>query len=448
MFARTPFLARPGPTTQLPQWVLRDLPLFVFLVFNSAQGLTPLVLGVDGTPGSTTLDPESGNLFTQLLIMWVIGSLFLWHTLNRFSLKLFLLQIWPLVPIAIWILASVVWSDYPDISLRRAIRFFLEVIAMVLFAAAYRDQIKILRVIYAGFAAVILLDLAMLGSAQAYSSIGFVGIHTHKNQTGAFCFLAIPVFLAALMDRRISHARSVPILFLALSIALLVFSQSKTGLTLLPVCLMLAFFFVQLGRAHNALAPVIMIVGFLLGLIFLLLVLNFGVGNFLDYVFSDASLTGRDRVWDFVMYRISQDPIIGHGYGAIWYVGAGTFQLAKAYGLTWDVEEAHNAYLDIAAQLGMVGLVLTILLLFGTIFRLWRFTADPRADRIIYIGVYAIFGIILYSITETILLRAGSDNWLFFLLTTQAIYSCASAQAQPVNWSTDRARLEGASRDA
>jgi exopolysaccharide production protein ExoQ len=423
MFAKAAYDITRDSQSQKWNLLFRDIPLFIFFIVTTAQGLPDLLLGTRG--GSTTFDPQSGSLLTQIFIPAVLAALLLWHAAHRSSLRRIAQEILPFVPIILWIFLSVLWSDHPDLTVRRSLRFALELLALMLFTAAYRDQFKLLRVIYLGAAVVILLDSILVVDSQAFSSIGYVGIHVHKNQAGAFCFIAIPVFLMAALDRRIFPVRMFSILLLVLAIIVLVLSQSKSVSTLLPTCLALAFGFVWLGRAHDPPAYLILILVAIFCFMAMAVVFSVGISDVLNEVFGDATLTGRDRVWDYVIYQISQAPILGHGYGAVWYLGGDTFGREQGYGLTWAVEGAHNGYLDVTVQLGVVGLVLMILLLLGTIYRLWRSAAFPNADRIVFFGIFATFATIFHGITESTMLITGSESWSFFVLMSQAAYNCS-----------------------
>lgn len=81
----------------------------------------------------------------------------------------------------------------------------------------------------------------------------------------------------------------------------------------------------------------------------------------------DPSLTGRTRIWPAVQNMISQNPWLGHGWGAVWSNPSLRQQIARSVG--FDVSHSHNGYLDIQIQLGAVGLALTLLVLLLVCFR-------------------------------------------------------------------------------
>jgi O-antigen ligase len=56
-----------------------------------------------------------------------------------------------------------------------------------------------------------------------------------------------------------------------------------------------------------------------------------------------------------VKSEYSEEPILGHGFGAFWTEGKGR-ELVQ----TWNPRQSHHAYLDVLVELGAVGLVAVI----------------------------------------------------------------------------------------
>lgn len=396
-----------GPTLA----ILRDAVLFFYLTVifsgNISAPLEPRVL--------TPLDISKvgqGAFFWQFIgVMLLCVGIGLQ---SRGSWRKFSRVLWPYWPIIIWIFLSVIWSDFPYISGRRVIRFFIEVTALICFATAYQDQYRLLRVVFLSFGFIVLLDVALLATSASYTPIGYAGIHDHKNQAGLLCFLALPVFLSAIFDPRIFPGRWIPLGLSGLCLAILALSLSKTAWGLTPICPLLAFGLLSLGRMPPVNMIVAVVISGLGAAIALALVTSIGFSDFLAATIDDPSLTHRDRLWKYTLYRFSQAPIIGHGYGALWEVNANSSLQPREFGVSFYAEQAHNGYLDILAQLGIVGLILTILLMLGIIVLLVRKNQVGWTPG--FIAMYTTVGILLYNITESSLLRAGSEIWLYFVL--------------------------------
>jgi exopolysaccharide production protein ExoQ len=93
-----------------------------------------------------------------------------------------------------------------------------------------------------------------------------------------------------------------------------------------------------------------------------------------------ADLTGREAIWDAVLARATERPWLGWGYATPWVPWDPAFDgWIIDHGQT--VLQAHNMWVDIAMQLGIVGVVLLALLYLAFVWRSWFFAVDrPRWD--------------------------------------------------------------------
>jgi O-antigen ligase len=71
----------------------------------------------------------------------------------------------------------------------------------------------------------------------------------------------------------------------------------------------------------------------------------------------DVTLSGRTVVWKAVMLSIVKRPWLGYGFYAFWQGAKGESAVIIAM-LHWVFGYAHNGILEIALQLGVVGVVL------------------------------------------------------------------------------------------
>lgn len=94
-----------------------------------------------------------------------------------------------------------------------------------------------------------------------------------------------------------------------------------------------------------------------------------------------ADLTGRsDKIWSQVLERAVQHPIAGNGFSSPWDVGDPAFAgWIEDHGIS--VFHAHNMWLDVFLQLGIIGVLLMALAYAGLLWRSWFFAVDrPRWD--------------------------------------------------------------------
>ena len=93
-----------------------------------------------------------------------------------------------------------------------------------------------------------------------------------------------------------------------------------------------------------------------------------------------SDLTGRERIWQAVLERAVQQPLIGWGYSTPWIATDPAFdEWIVDHGQT--VMQAHNMWVDVFLQLGLIGVFLMGVLYLAFIWRSWFFAVDrPRWD--------------------------------------------------------------------
>lgn len=93
-----------------------------------------------------------------------------------------------------------------------------------------------------------------------------------------------------------------------------------------------------------------------------------------------ADLTGREGIWEDVLARASERPWVGWGFATPWAPWDPAFDgWIIDHGQT--VLQAHSAWIDVAMQLGIIGVVLLALMYLAFVWRSWFFAVDrPRWD--------------------------------------------------------------------
>lgn len=100
----------------------------------------------------------------------------------------------------------------------------------------------------------------------------------------------------------------------------------------------------------------------------------------LSFLGKSDNLTGRLGIWQSVIDLAVKRPVFGWGWISYWAPWVEPFKgLAVRNGVTYL--QAHNAWLDVWLQLGIVGLVIFILLVVSTLWRTWFLAVDrPRTE--------------------------------------------------------------------
>lgn len=112
-------------------------------------------------------------------------------------------------------------------------------------------------------------------------------------------------------------------------------------------------------------------------------------------------LTHRFDIWAATLNRISEQPVVGHGYVGFWPMWEPFFALHSIRNI--PVSQAHNAWLDFALQAGVVGAVLFAVALAVVAVRTWK-SAVFQSSAASLTAVMVLTVQIVQSITESRLL--------------------------------------------
>ncbi|WP_166671290.1 O-antigen ligase family protein [Cryobacterium psychrophilum] len=201
------------------------------------------------------------------------------------------------------------------------------------------------------------------------------GIVANRNLLGFLALIAVIVFAVQLAARTVKRGWGVA--WLALAVAMLLLTRSAT-VTVATLVVLVVLGFVLWARSvhHQSRRPVYVVAaasvvaGVAASLAFFpLLTQLFG---------RSPDLTGRFDIWYSVTELASERPGFGWGWVGYWAPWVEPFQgLAVRKGVTYL--QAHNAWLDVWLQLGIVGLILFAALVFATMWRAWFLAIDrPR----------------------------------------------------------------------
>jgi hypothetical protein len=123
-------------------------------------------------------------------------------------------------------------------------------------------------------------------------------------------------------------------------------------------------------------------------------------------------MTGRTGIWKSVLGLIEQRPIVGWGWISHWVPGVEPFEgLAVINNVPYY--QAHNAFLDIWLQLGLIGLAIFLVMLFLAFVPLWRLAV--RHTSALYLWpILLLIGLVVQNLAESrMLIEIG---WVLIML--------------------------------
>lgn len=199
------------------------------------------------------------------------------------------------------------------------------------------------------------------------------GIVGNANNLGLIALLGLLVFVIELLDRR--TRRGWTIFWVVVACATLVFTRSATITVALVGMIAVAAAILLVRRATSRRAKVVTYTG----LIALVAAAAGTIALFGDRLLGllgkSSDLTGRLGIWNDVITLAHQRPAFGWGWVSYWVPWAEPFtNLTFRNGVRQL--QAHNAWVDVFLQLGMVGVVIFAALVVSTVVRAWWIAVD------------------------------------------------------------------------
>ncbi|HWT51533.1 MAG TPA: O-antigen ligase [Caulobacter sp.] len=310
--------------------------------------------------------------------------------------------------------ASITWSIQPDVSIRRGFAVACTTISGLALAARFRwvDLAKAFSITYCVLiiaSYLVCIALPRIGIMTELFPGAWRGLWMEKNSLGGLMALGCCLLCAtALMDpRRVG----VWLGFAALSVGLVLLSQSKTSLASLMLGLMaLGFVWLcQRGPAYGAAATWAGVTGFVLLAAFIVLASDV----FFAILGKDATLTGRTQIWAAAMRQIEQRPWQGYGYAAVWSDKSGWGPLAWiVHDAKFTPQHAHNSWLEQWIGIGLFGLMAWGLFYLQTM--AVALIAVYR-DRGAMLAFPFLVVFTLVSLTESIAVVYNDFRWVIFV---------------------------------
>lgn len=398
-------------------WVLGSRPVSFWLGGTPPAGVWNAQAQLDGSP----IDAA----FYAVLLILGLGILI--HRGHR--VQKLLGANWPILVYFLFCLASVIWSDFTFVALKRWTKAIGDLV-MICIVLTDRQPLAAMSRLYSR-TAFILTPLSLL-FIKYYPALGrtydpwtgqqsLTGVSYDKNILGVVTFVLLSGsvwrVLRLLRSEETPNHRGRVLLaqgvMLALGIYLLFLSNSDTSCIsfFLAAVLMLA---TSLRFFRRKPAAVHILVLLLATTVSSLLLLG-GGASMAHAVGRNSNLTGRTQIWAAVI-PLCPNPLIGAGFESFWLSPSVHTRLWDAIpGL--PLNEAHDGYIEIYLELGWLGLGLVgWILVEGYRRSVAAFRRDSAWGGLL-IGY--ILSAAVYNVTEAGF-RMMHPMWVFLLLAVVA----------------------------
>lgn len=396
--------------------------------------LTPFV----DLTGAAVVDPVAGNsnALNQLVALALFGGLLLFFLIQRRGVRVFG-PAWLLTLLLSWALVTSATALHPDLAIKRLI-----LIGMIICNAGI---VLVLPRTEADFAR---LSALVIGAVLAMSYFGIVfrptlaihqaseilepmnaglwrGIFAHKNSAAAAMVLAVffGLFIARVRSRLVGWTM----------VILAAFFLSRTG-----------------GKSAALILPAILVLGWVIerfawtrlplilgGLIaFNVVAVGASVSEplreFISSLGIDATFTNRSDIWRFAFEAISDRPILGHGFQSFWQTDALVYSGSTVETWAAVAYNGHNGYIDTMIDMGVPGLILTVIWLvilpIRDLGRAQKFDNSPAMTRLFTrVWLYTL----VLTCLESTFYQGGGALWFCLLFSIFGLRLQGSARLVP-----------------
>jgi exopolysaccharide production protein ExoQ len=300
--------------------------------------------------------------------------------ISRYKLKPLLKTLMPLLFLFLWMLISTIWSYDPFTTIKRFTKVFVY-ITFVISVFLSQNPIKNLKKtlylfswIGGGLSLLLIIFFKEYGWMNYNEGYLPCGIFIHKNALALFAASMLITLSAISVFQRESLNKTSVIyksLFIILVLEVILTEAMDVILGVLISIPILTYLYV-LNKFEKK--KLVVLVSFLILFTFFLIYLIFRYFISFNHLFTDILLfigkdptfTGRTDIWGILLsIGIKTHPFLGSGFG-VFFISLENLGLIKT--LSWVAYHAHNTYLQVYLEMGIVGVALLIyLLLYGLI---------------------------------------------------------------------------------
>jgi exopolysaccharide production protein ExoQ len=326
-----------------------------------------------------------------------------------------------------YFLVSLVWSDFPDVAIKRWIRAVGDVV-MVLIVWSDREPLAAIKRVLAR-TSYVLIPLSILfikyypnigrGYGAWLGDVAYTGVTINKNTLGTICLCfglgALWRFITAYQSKDAGRMKQMIapgiILTMVFYLFMMINSMTSSSSFLMAGIVLIVSSFRLAQRM-----PMIVHL-----LVILMLTVSFSIvfvgasPELLKAMGRNPTLTDRTDVWAMVLGLV-RDPVFGTGFESFWLGPRLQTMWARYW---WHPAQAHNGYLEVYLNLGWIGLALLAAVLlngYKRIFGAWRSKDVTGGLRLAYF-----YAGLVFNFTEAAFFRMQAPAWLFFLLAIVSV---------------------------
>ncbi|MBD1939975.1 O-antigen ligase family protein [Microcoleus sp. FACHB-68] len=368
---------------------------------------------------NTKMVTVAAQLAIYLTLVFLLSSRLRYTLQNILNIIITLIVKAPFISLFLGVVSfSGFWSDTPEIATKASLAY-IGASAVAVYIGKQYSWTELLRLFrWISFVAVIFsIYYAQFKPSIGRHLKGWSGILGHPNQFAFFMALtAVLWFLHALYSPKQRRLSAVVIL-----LALFSLQNANSGASkVLVIVLLSLWFYLNFVKRLPVQWAFISVVLFLIVSIILIIVISDNLESIVvGGLGKDMTLTGRTDFWPQIIDKINQRPLLGYGSASFWQPWRGLDDPGRdiiVIKTQFKPPHSHNGFLDLALQVGWVGLSLFILSFFNNLVKAVTYLTSaklPEAGLPLVFLTYTI----MTNLTETGLFGVTSV-WFWYIVLT------------------------------
>ncbi|WYM02896.1 MAG: O-antigen ligase family protein [Gloeotrichia echinulata CP02] len=264
---------------------------------------------------------------------------------------------------------SVFWSGYIGDTFSKLQSLARSTIFGAYLAARYtiRDQMRLLSwsiIVSSILSILVCILIPSFGIEFTEAGAVWKGIFFHKQLLGRTMALGCSLFIVQIFNKDKKRWLNLSLVIIPLALILLSNSKSSLILVLLSIGILSIY---NIAKQQSLVRVVISLTMILFSASIAYIIIDNLEFILVDFLGKGLELNGRVPIWTLALEKIKERYWLGYGYSAFWQSDAGAYvinntwlgrQEGSASITAWN---AHNGYIEMLVQLGIIGLGLTII---------------------------------------------------------------------------------------
>lgn len=357
--------------------------------------------------------------YIMILFSYILGLLTLGLIVMKRKTNIVINNIFIFIFILVLLGLSIIGSTSVSVSIK-GIMFLAFDVVLCISVVSFFNSKEIFNTILLSFFIIFIVNIifTILYPNVAFStydirySFNYVGSFPQKNILGTFLSLfCILLFIKIVNSKKCK--RLFWLITYIIVFSFLIITNSMTSLLCTIVSTILIIVSNYKGRNINTIN-----LGLIINILFYIVLNNIDLLKyFLENVLNrDATLSGRTDIWNAIIELISFRPYVGYGFVNIWDNEELVRILQNKVGFKFI--GSHNGILEIILQIGIIGLLLLLIVMFiipSIKLNKYKYNMD---DLMMLIHSFYIY-FLLYMITERVFI---SNDFQTFILILFSVY--------------------------